>query len=91
MFDVVTTEDGSGIGFTDFGGLVAEGKDCEVRVDDIVILQCEGSKVEVVVKDIAEDSLRGEITSLPFGADLELELGDIVEFTLENIDTCKHP
>jgi len=91
MFDEISSDDGSGIGFSNHNGDACEGIDCEVREDDEVELTSEGAKISAMVTNITGNSVTGQILALPFGADLELELGDVVEFTLSNINQCSHP
>ena len=91
MFDVIASDDGSGIAFFNYDGKTCDSVDMDVRVDDTVELMCEGVAVEVLVTEIASDSILGLITKLPFGADFEEELGAVVNFSKEHISACTHP
>jgi len=91
MFDILSSDDGSGIAFITSDGKTCESSDMVVRRDDTVELMCEGQRVEVIVTETSSDSIAGKIIKLPFGADLEQEVGSIVKFSRENINVCTHP
>lgn len=91
MFDEVNNNDGSGIGFSNQDGSFCDGIDCEVRENDVVELSIGGTRVEATLTEVAGYEVTGLISRVPFGADLDVEKGESVDFTVSNIIRCIHP
>lgn len=89
MFDVVSSNDGSGILFESRNG--EEEISMEVEVGDTVELSFSDEEVYVEVTEKYGRKFEGEIISFSSGfCPVDLSEGDIVEFKSSNILRCIH-